>query len=90
MTTTMLFVIPLRKDTAVTDFGSDHGERLQYNEPFGYLLIYKISDKNLRFSLRLSSIIPMVIHNHKTIFLITIDLYPHDKPVSQRAPIKAT
>lgn len=62
----------------------------QYNEPFGYLLIYKISEKDLRFSLRLASNIPMVIHNHKTIFLITIDLYPHDKPVSQRAPIKAT
>ncbi len=62
----------------------------QYNEPFGYLLIYKVSEKDLRFSLRLSSNIPMVIHNHKTIFLITIDLYPHDKPVSQRAPIKAT
>ena len=32
----------------------------------------------------------MVIHNHKTIFLITIDLYPHDKPVSKRSLIKAT
>lgn len=62
----------------------------QYNEPFGYLLIYKISERDLRFSLRMSSNIPMVIHNHKTIFLITIDLYPHDKPVSQREPIKAT
>ena len=31
----------------------------------------------------------MVIHNHKTIFLITIDLYPHDKPVSKTSLIKA-
>lgn len=60
----------------------------QYNEPFGYLLIYKVTEKDLRFSLRLSSNIPMVVHNHKTIFLVTIDLYPHEKPVSQRPPLK--
>jgi hypothetical protein len=62
----------------------------QYNEPFGYLLIYKTCEKDLRFSLKLSSNISMIMHNHKAIFLITIDLYPHEKPVSQRPPLKAT
>jgi len=61
----------------------------QYNEPFGYLVIYKTVEKDLRFSLKLSSNIPLVVHNHKTIFLITIDIYQHSKPVSQRPPLKA-
>ncbi|MBI4810370.1 MAG: hypothetical protein HY800_02800, partial [Ignavibacteriales bacterium] len=62
----------------------------QYNEPFGYLVIFKITDRDLRFSLsEQSRNIPVIIHNHKTIFLITIDIYPNPKPVSQRDPIKA-
>ena len=61
----------------------------QYNEPFGYLIIYKITEKDLCFSLKFSRNIPLIIHNHKTIFLITIDIYSHNKPVSQRPPIKA-
>lgn len=61
----------------------------QFNEPFGYLVIYNLSDKDLRFSLKLSGNIPTVIHNHKTIFLIVIDIYPHEKAVSQRKPLQA-
>jgi len=62
----------------------------QYNEPFGYLVIYKTCERDLRFSLKQSGNIPSLVHNHKTIFLITIDIYPHPKPVSQRPPIQAT
>ena len=62
----------------------------QHNEPFGYLIIFKITDKDLRFLLSTQSgNIPVVTHNHKTIFLITVDIYPHPKPVSQRDPLKA-
>ena len=61
----------------------------QYNEPFGYLVIYRTTDRDLRFSLQLSTHIPMVMHNHKTIFLVTIDICPYDKPVSQRGPLQA-
>jgi len=61
----------------------------QYNEPFGYLVIYKTTDRDLCFSLRLSTHIAMVVHNHKTIFLITIDIHTYDKPVSQRGPLQA-
>jgi len=61
----------------------------QYNEPFGYMIIFKIVEKELRFSLSTTGNVPMVIHNYKSLFLITIDIYPHPKPVSQREPIKA-
>ncbi len=60
----------------------------QHNEPFGYLIIFKTTDKDLRFSLSTPSRdIPIVVYNHKTIFLITVDIFPHPKPVSQRDPL---
>ncbi len=61
----------------------------QYNEPFGYLVIFKTCEKDLRFSLKQPGNIPLLVHNHKTIFLITIDIFPNPKPVSQRVPIHA-
>ena len=62
----------------------------QYNEPFGYLIIFKVTDTDLRFSLSTPSRnVPVVLYNHKTIFLITIDIYPYPKPVSQRDPLRA-
>lgn len=61
----------------------------QYNEPFGYLVIYKITDRDLSFLLsNQSQNIPAVTYNHKTIFLITIDIHSHTKSVSQRDPLK--
>lgn len=61
----------------------------QYNEPFGYLIIFKTTETDLHFSLSSSGDLPMVIYNHKTIFLITIDIFHHPKPVSQRNPLEA-
>lgn len=61
-----------------------------HNEPFGYLVIFKTTDKDLRFSLTTLSDVPVLIYNHKTIFLLTIDIYAYPKPVSQRPPIRAT
>jgi hypothetical protein len=61
-----------------------------YNEPFGYLMIYKTTDRDLHFalpSLQYSNI-PVFNYNHKTIFFITVDIYPHEKPVSQRPPLE--
>jgi hypothetical protein len=92
---------PLLADTKIFD-ASDRGKAYirkgfnqiytytqQYNEPFGYLIIFKIVETELRFALPTTGNIPMVIHNHKSIFLITIDIYPNPKPVSQRNPIAA-
>jgi hypothetical protein len=53
-------------------------------------VIFKLIDKDLRFSLSASSRnVPVVFYNHKTIFLIIIDIYPYPKPVSQRDPLRA-
>ena len=61
----------------------------QHNEAFGFLVVYKATPKDLRLSLELMGDIPVIVHNHKTIFIIIIDIYPHDQPVSQRPPLQA-
>ncbi|MBW4498287.1 MAG: hypothetical protein KME57_01520 [Scytonema hyalinum WJT4-NPBG1] len=61
----------------------------QYNEPFGYLVIFKITDRDLCFSVSSKAFtVPTVVYNHKTIFLLTIDICSYPKPVSQRNPLK--
>lgn len=62
---------------------------LDYNEPFGYLIIFKTCEDDLRFSLANQEIsTPFVLHNNKTIFLITIDIFPHSKSASKRGTLK--
>ncbi|HEY9826240.1 MAG TPA: hypothetical protein V6D19_12385 [Stenomitos sp.] len=62
----------------------------QYNEPFGYLVVFKIVDKDLCFSLsNTASSVPVVNYNHKSIFFVTIDICENPKPVSQRNPLNA-
>jgi hypothetical protein len=62
----------------------------QYNEPCGYLIIFRITDRDLHFSLpQQFHGIPAITYNHKTIFLITIDICHHEKSVSQRKPLEA-
>jgi hypothetical protein len=53
----------------------------QYNEPFGYMVIFNITDRGLRFALKCSGHVPMVLHNNKTLFLLTIDInFPPTSP----------
>lgn len=63
---------------------------LDYNEPFGYLIIFKTCEEDLRFALSdRSQSIPFVVHNNKTIFIFTIDIFPHEKSASKRGSLKS-
>ena len=56
-----------------------------YNEPFGYLVVFNMSGKDLRFSLENYSLnFPFIVHNAKTIYFITIDLFPYETSASKR------
>ena len=62
----------------------------QFNEPFGYLIIYRLTDIDLNLALSLGrGGTPLLAYNHKTIFFLTIDLHSHPKPVSKRDPVRA-
>ena len=60
-----------------------------YNEPFGYLIIYNTSGKDLRFTLvNQEQSTPFVVHNNKTIFMVTIDISPYETSASKRGLIR--
>lgn len=62
---------------------------LNFNQPFGFLIIYNTSGDDLRFALAdKSQSIPFLIHNNKTIFFMVIDIFPHEKPASKRGQLK--
>lgn len=61
-----------------------------FNQPIGYLVIFKTCQNDLRFSLSEGmSSIPFMTYNNKTIFFITIDIFPHEKSASQRGKLKS-
>lgn len=77
------------KDYIAKGFDQIYQYTLDYNEPFGYLIIFKTCKEDLRFALsNISQSTPFVIHNNKTIFLITIDIFPHEEPASKRGTLK--
>ena len=53
------------------------------------MIIYKTSGRDLKFNLfNQTQSTPSVLHNHKTIFLITIDIFPHETSASKRGILK--
>lgn len=62
---------------------------LDYNEAFGYLVIFNTSATDLRFALRDSSQnTSFIIHNGKTIFFLIIDISEYEKSASKRGQLK--
>lgn len=75
------------KDSAyiTSGFNQLYTYTLDFNEPFGYLVIFKTCAEDLKFALtNVAQSTPYVTLNNKTIFMITIDIFPHDKPASKR------
>lgn len=61
-----------------------------YNQSIGYLIIFNASQKQLRFALQSTAEpIPRILFNHKTIFFLEIDIFPHSEPASRRKPPEA-
>lgn len=64
---------------------------VDYNEPFGYLVIFKMCEEDLKFSLPEKALkVPFIIHNNRTIFFITIDLFQYTQSASKRGKLKTT
>jgi hypothetical protein len=60
-----------------------------YNEQFGYMVIFKTCEDDLSIQTQQQeSTVPVVMHNHKAIFLLVIDIFPYDKSASQRGTLK--
>jgi len=56
-----------------------------HNESVGYLVVFNVSDKTLRFAMASGADgIPRFEYNHKTIFITVIDIHEHEGTASTR------
>jgi hypothetical protein len=61
-----------------------------YNEPFGYLEIFKTCEADLSISTpKQESGTPFIIHNNKTIFILVIDICDYEASASKRGKLRA-
>lgn len=62
---------------------------LDYNEPLGFLVIYKTCEEDLKLPFENETQrTPFVQHNNKTIFFVVIDIFPYEKSASKRGKLK--
>lgn len=95
---------PLIADAKIFDVDSSRGTQYiakgfhqlytytcDFNAPFGYLVIYKTCAVDLRLALSAQvGRVPFVTHNNKTIFLVVIDIHPHETSASKRGVLGVT
>ncbi len=61
-----------------------------YNEPFAYLVIFRICSTDLRFDVSgVDSVFPYIRHNGKTIFFVVIDIHNYKTSASKRGPLES-
>lgn len=77
------------KDYIAKGVGQIYRYAVDYNEPVGYLVIYKTCAEELGLALTgQSGSTPFLTYNNKTIFLIVIDVFPYEEPASKRGVLK--
>jgi len=77
------------KDYIAKGFRQVYDYTLDYNEPIGYLVIFKTCEEDLKFSLLGSShSTPFIKHNNKTIFFLVVDVQSYEASASKRGKLK--
>jgi hypothetical protein len=78
------------KSSLVKAFRQIYSYTVDFTQPFGYLLIFKTCEADLKLALTNSEqFTPSVTYNNKTIFFLVIDIFCYDEPASKRPPLKA-
>lgn len=76
------------KDYIAKGFRQIYDYTRDYNEPIGYLVIFKTCEDELKFSLPNSvGSAPFVEHNNKTIFFVVVDIHAYEKTASKRGKL---
>ncbi len=61
-----------------------------FNEAFGYMIIYNLANEDIRFLLpQTQSALPSYTYNNKTIFFVAIDICEHESSASKRGQRKS-
>lgn len=83
-----IFTNDMGKSNVAKWFSQIYQYTLDHNERMGYLVIFKVGDNYLNFSLQEETpSIPFVTHNGKIIYFLVIDISLH-KPASKLGKIK--
>lgn len=62
---------------------------VDFQQPIGYLVVFKTSNHDLAFvTERQDSQVTRLRYNHKTLFLLQIDLYPHEESASEHGQLE--
>jgi hypothetical protein len=86
---TKIFSKSTGKSYIAKGFNQIYQYTLTYNEPFGYLIIFNSSGKDLKFAVTQNNqFTPCVTHNNKTIFIITVDIFEYETTASTRGVLE--
>lgn len=78
------------KQYILAGFNQLYTYALDYNEPVGYLVIFKTSKDSLCFALSETyHHTPFITYNNKTIFFVVIDLFEWEESASKRGNFKS-
>lgn len=74
----------------ISGFQQVYQYTLDYNEPFGYIVVFKTCEESLAISAgQQEQSTSFVVFNGKTIFFVVIDLFAHEKSASKRGKIRS-
>lgn len=74
----------------ISGFHQVYQYTLDYNEPFGYLVIFKTCEEGLAISSgEQEQSTSFITFNGKTIFFVIVDLFLHEKSASKRGKLKS-
>ncbi len=77
------------KQYIISGFNQVYTYLRDYNEPFGYLVIFKMCQEDLKFMMPpTTAMFPSLCHNNKTIFFVVVDICEYDSTASKRGQLK--
>jgi len=77
------------KDYIAKGFRQIYTYTLDYNEPMGFLIIFKTCEEDIKLPFaNQAQMTPFVQHNNKTIFFLVVDVYPYEKSASKRGKLE--
>lgn len=77
------------KDYIAKGFRQIYTYTLDFNQPTGYLMIFKTCEEDLKLPFaNQAQMTPFVQHNNKTIFFLVIDIFPYENSASKRGKLE--
>ncbi len=77
------------KSYLIKGFNQVYTYTRDYNQPFGYMIVFRVCEKDLKFDVSGTNLsVPYTIHNGKTIFFVVIDIHSYETSASKRGQAK--